>query len=198
MEFISIGPHCNSADIIRDNGLRKLSYPFDYVFSSLEMVKHCIDDRFNVFLDRKYHRYCSNNSMFHIFYSNMIDTEILRKHHIANQLYDVANNLKNREIFIHHSLFNNDTYESFVRRCNRLMNLIDNQHKIVFVYHNSYTTDIGDILDFSNHFSDKAHIFTVGIFENDYDKQILFENSRCKIYQNYNREFIFNDVQSIF
>ena len=51
MEFISIGPYCSSADILKDNGLRNSSYPFDYIFSSLEMVKHCINDRFKIFLD---------------------------------------------------------------------------------------------------------------------------------------------------
>ena len=40
MEFISIGPYCSSTDIIKNNGLRNSAYPFDYIFSSLEMVKH--------------------------------------------------------------------------------------------------------------------------------------------------------------
>ena len=74
MEFISIGPYCSSADIIKSNKLRNSAYPFDYIFSSLEMVKHCITDRFNIFLDKNYYKYSSENSSHHLFYSKFIDT----------------------------------------------------------------------------------------------------------------------------
>jgi hypothetical protein len=196
MEFISIGPYCSSADILNNNGLRNSAYPFDYIFSSLEMVKHCINDRFNIFLDKNYYKYCSVNSSSHLFYSKFIDTEILRKHHIAHNVPDIANNLINREIFLHHNLLNNDVYLSFVRKCNRLLNLIDNNNKIIFIYYNCYTNDFNDILDFYNNFSNNKNIYVVGIFENSNDKKMLFENSNCKIYQNYDKNFIFNEIKS--
>ena len=132
------------------------------------MVKHCINDRFNIFLDKNYYKYCSENSTNHLFYSKFIDTEILIKHHIAHGLPDIANNLINREIFLHHNLFNNDIYLSFVRICNRLLNLIDNNNKIIFIYYNCYTNDI---LDFYNTFSNNKNICVVGIFENRNDKK---------------------------
>ena len=199
MEFISIGPYCSAADILKANGLRNTAYPFDYIFSSLEMVKHCINNRFNIFLDKNYYKYCSENSSHHLFYSKFIDTEILRKHHITANLPDIANNLINREIFLHDNLFNNDIYLSFVRRCNRLLNLIDNNNKkIIFIYYNCYTNDFNDILDFYNNFSTNKNICVVGIFENSNDKKMLFESSNCKIYQNYDRNFIFNEIKSVF
>jgi hypothetical protein len=198
MEFISIGPYCSCVDIIKTNGLRKNAYPFDYIFSSLEMVKHCINDRFIIFLDKQYYKYCSEDFCQHLFYSKFIDTEILKKHHIAHNLPDIANNLTSREIFLHHNLFNNDIYLGFVRRCNRLLNLIDNNTKIVFVYYNCYTNDFNDILDFYNFFSDNKNIYVVGIFENNCDKKMLFENSNCKIYQNYDRHIIFNEIKLAF
>jgi hypothetical protein len=198
MEFISIGPYCSSADILKSNGLRNSAYPFDYIFSSLEMIKHCIDDRFDIFLDKNYHKYSSKNSSHHLFYSKFIDTEILRKHHIAHNLPNIANNLINREIFLHHNLLNNDVYLSFVRRCNRLLNLIDNNNKIIFIYYNCYTNDFDDILDFYKYFSNNKNICVVGIFENNDDKKMLFESSNCKIYQNYDRNFIFDEIKSTF
>lgn len=198
MEFISIGPYCSTADILKNNGLRNKAYPFDYIFSSLEMVKHCINDRFNIFLDKNYYKYCSEGSMQHLFYSKFIDTEILRTHHIAHNLPHIANNLTQREIFLHHNLFNNDIYESFIRRCNRLLNLIDNNSKIVLVYYNCYTNDFNDIVDFTTFFSDNKNICVVGIFENNGDKKMLYESSNCKIYQNYDREFIFNEIKLVF
>jgi hypothetical protein len=198
MEFISVGPYCGSSDIIKNNGLKNKSYPFDSIFSSLEMVKHAINDRFNIFLDKKYYKYCSETSTQHLFYSTFIDTEILKKHHIINNLPDIANNLTNREIFLHHNLSNNYNYSAFVRRCNRLLNLMDNNNKIVFVYYNCYTNDFNDILNFYNNFYNNKNIFVLGIFENNEDKKILFENSNCKIYQNYDKKNIFNEIKSIF
>ena len=196
MELISIGPYCTGADILKSNGLRNSAYPFDYIFSSLEMVKHCINDRFNIFLDKNYYKYSSENKSQHLFYSKFIDTEILKKHFIAHNLPDIANNLINQEIFNHHNLLNDEIYLSFVRRCNRLLNLIDNNNKkIIFIYYNCYTNDFNDIIDFYNNFSNNKNIYVVGIFENSNDKKMLFENSNCKIYQNYDRNFIFNKIK---
>jgi len=198
MEFISIGPYCYTADRLKENDLRNNAYPFDYIFSSLEMVKHAINDRFNIFLDKKYYKYISESCTQHLFYSKFIDTEILRKLHIASNLPDIANNLTNREIFLHHNLFDDEIYSSFVNRCNRLLNLIYNNNKIVFVYCNCYTNDFNDILDFYNNFSNNKNIYVVGIFENSNDKKILYENTNCKIYQNYDKKFIFDEIKSTF
>ena len=201
MEFISIGPFCTTTQIIMDNNLRKHSYPFDYIFSSLEMVKHCIKDRFNIFLDKKYYKssdFIEEPRMYHLFYQKFIDTEILKKHHMVHNLDDIANNLENREIFLHHNLLDDNTYSSFVRRCNRLLELIDNNSKIVFVYYNCYINKIDDIIDFQKHFSDNKNIYIVGILHNIYETKILYENVNCKIYQNYDNSFIFNEIQSFF
>jgi hypothetical protein len=53
--FISVGPQCRSAAILRRLGLRSASYPFDWLFSSLGMVEHCLDDDFRTFLDPDEH-----------------------------------------------------------------------------------------------------------------------------------------------
>jgi hypothetical protein len=199
MEFISIGPYCSAGDILRDNGFKKMSYPFDYIFSSLEMIKHCINDRFKTFLDQSYYKYCSETSTQHLFYSKFIDTEILRRHHIYCGQIHIANDLTNREVFVHHNLSNSDIYSAYVRRCNRLLDLIDNNSKIVFVYYNFYTTDFDDLIEFYNSFSNNTNIFVVGIFENTSgDKKMLFESSNCKIYQNYDRKDIFDEISTTF
>lgn len=78
MEFVSIGPYCNTADILNQHNLRVNAYPFDYIFSSLEMVKHCINDRFNIFLDKSYYtKGNDNDSTRHSFYCKLLDTDIL-------------------------------------------------------------------------------------------------------------------------
>ena len=67
----------------------------------------------------------------------------------------------------------------------------------MFIYYNCYTNDFDDILNFYNNFSN-TNIFVVGIFENSCDKKMLFESSNCKIYQNYDRSFIFKEIESTF
>ena len=68
----------------------------------------------------------------------------------------------------------------------------------LFIYYNCYTNDFNDILDFYNNFSTNKNICVVGIFENSNDKKMLFESSNCKIYQNYDINFIFNEIKSTF
>ena len=199
MKFISIGPYCSTADILKANNLRTEAYPFDYIFSSLEIVKHCIKDKFNIFLDKKYYTHGNcNNSTRHSFYCNFLDTPLLLQHHIK---FNYSNDYKvsSGNLFNHHNLIDdNGNYEKFKRRCDRLLSLIENNEKIVFVYYNCYTNDFNDIIDFYNTFSYNKNIYTVGIFENNYDKKILYENINCKIYQNYDISTIFNEIKSAF
>ena len=186
MKFISIGPYCHIADMLKINNLRTESYPFDYIFSSLEMVKHCINDKFNIFLDKKYyiHGTC-NQSTKHTFYCDFLDTPLLIQHHIEFN-YSKDYKVSSGNLFHHHNLIdNNCDYEKFERRCKRLLSLIENNDKITFIYYNCYTNDFDDIIDFYNSFSHYKNIYVIGIFENKHDKKILYENKNCKIYQNY-------------
>ena len=106
----------------------------------------------------------------------------VRKHHIACNLPHIADDLTNREICLHHNLSNDEVYASFVRRCNRILNLIDIDHKIVFVYYNRYTNDFDDLVDFCNNVSQK-NIYVVGIFENSNETKMLYQSSNCRIFK---------------
>jgi hypothetical protein len=198
MEFISIGPYCVSAGLLKHHNLRLNSYPFDYIFSSLEMVKHCLKDRFNCFLNKTYYtKGTSDDSTRHSFYCKMLDTEILYNHHIKHG-YPITYKVSSGNLFNHHNLFDADNYETFKRRCERLLNIIDSNNKIVFVYHNCYTNNFDDIIDFHNEFSNNKNIYTVGIFVNNGEQKILYETSNCKIFQNYDSLYIFNEIKSAF
>jgi hypothetical protein len=89
MKFISIGPYCKTAQILIEHKLRTQAYPFDYIFSSLEMIQHCLNDRFDIFLNRKlYIPGNDNKSTKHVFYCKFLDTDILYRHHLRHN-YDV-------------------------------------------------------------------------------------------------------------
>ena len=198
MEFISIGPYCSTCEILKNNNLRLHAYPFDYIFSSLEMIKHIIDNKFEIFLDKEYYiKGNHENSTKHLFYNEFLNTELLYLHHLTFQ-YPIDYNVSNSSLFNHHDLLNDTVHETFKRRCNRLLDLINNNSKIVFVYYNCYTATFDDLIDFSNNFSDNNNIFVLGIFQNNSEKKILFENSNCKIYQNFDNQYIFDEIKSTF
>ena len=50
-EYISLGQNCNTAWYLKSAGLKKASYPFDWIFSSFSIVLDCIKDNFQKFLD---------------------------------------------------------------------------------------------------------------------------------------------------
>ena len=51
----SLGNICHSSQFLKDNKLKKCSYPFDWVFSTCDSIIHCIEDDFNIFLDKSYY-----------------------------------------------------------------------------------------------------------------------------------------------
>lgn len=50
--YIALGVQCFSSSFLRRLGVRHWSGPFDWTFSSLPMIAHCIADDFATFLDR--------------------------------------------------------------------------------------------------------------------------------------------------
>lgn len=55
-ETCSLGLLCQSSKLLETNNLKKCSYPFDWIFSTFEMIIDCIEDDFNKFLDKSYYK----------------------------------------------------------------------------------------------------------------------------------------------
>jgi hypothetical protein len=51
---ISLGQNCSTAWYLKQVGLKTASHPFDWIFSSNEIVMACIEDRFETYLDRSH------------------------------------------------------------------------------------------------------------------------------------------------
>ena len=54
--LVSLGNFCLPGTICRDNGLRRYSLPFDWIFSTPQMVRDCLNDDFATFLDQRHYR----------------------------------------------------------------------------------------------------------------------------------------------
>lgn len=50
--LVSLGTHCYTSAMMKRWNLKPWSGPFDWLFASVPMVTHCIEDDFQVFLDR--------------------------------------------------------------------------------------------------------------------------------------------------
>jgi hypothetical protein len=192
VEFISIGPYCDTTEILKLYRLRMKSYPFDWIFSSLKLVYHCISDQFHTFLDKKYLLPGkTENATRHSFYNNFLDTELLQRRYLEQNV-----NYKPSEgnLHNHHDLINNkEQYNDIKRRCHRFLEQIS--HKTCLVYFNCYTTGYNDIIKFAENIQKYDQVFVLGILENDLDKEIVFTSPNCKIYQNYPRKYIFQQIQ---
>lgn len=49
---VSLGTHCYTSAMMARLSVKRFSTPFDWQFSSLDMVAHCLDDDFCTFLDK--------------------------------------------------------------------------------------------------------------------------------------------------
>jgi hypothetical protein len=195
IHYISIGPFCESANILGSFNLRQQAFPFDFMFSSLPMIRHIITDRCVTFLDKS-HYSIREGGTYHAIYSNYIDTPILRIHHAQqNDTSHMVNTLKERPVFLHHNLLEEETYKAFQRRCERLLSVIDNHEKIVFVYCNLYMQDHHDVFEFADSFRDYPNIRVIEIATNQREHKIIYHGTNCRVYQDYNYENIFRDIE---
>ena len=144
MPFISIGPHCGSAILIKDNNVRIEAYPFDYAFSSLKLINDCILDNFNKLLDPAYLRRISATCSDNTYYNSYLDTADIRRHREKEGGTPV--------VFNHHNLTDESTRITFRRRCDRFMEAIKNKDALLIytVYHyKKIENDYSDLIDFS-------------------------------------------------
>lgn len=106
---ISLGENCNSAWYIKAVGLKKASYPFDWIYSSPEIVLHCLQDDFKTYLEKSYiFNTRSGNSAGHKFYHS--------------SLFNHKNPLKTEDDF------------QYYKRCvERFKKVFDSTSEIIFV-----------------------------------------------------------------
>lgn len=123
MTYCSLGEFCHASALLKSNGLKHASFPFDWIFSSAEMVKHCIEDDFKTFLSKS--EYTTNalepDLAEHAFYATMVENH-----------EDVET--KEKVIFNHHNPLVNEEHYSYFERCvNRFRELLNSSEDKTFV-----------------------------------------------------------------
>ena len=142
----SLGSLCHSSQILKRNNLKLCSYPFDWIFSDWYNIIHCIEDNFNIFLDKSYYINISRSRCGHSKYNSCM--------------------------FNHHNpLINIGHYNYYVRCVDRFKNLLQKQqHKLfimTFVNMNNIDENIkNNIIDFNNKFSKYTSNYTLLVIFN--------------------------------
>lgn len=105
----SLGTRCHTAEFFKENGLKKCSFPFDWIFADPWIVKSCLEDDFEAFLDTS--QYIPNKEGTH------------------------GTHAKYGNIFIHHNLLDPATQAYFQRCVARFRTLLASpKRKLFFLF----------------------------------------------------------------
>jgi hypothetical protein len=137
----SLGSLCHGSQIFKRNKYKLCSHPFDWIFSNCDNIIHCIEDNFNVFLDKSYYINISQSKCGHSKYHN--------------------------EMFNHHNpLTNASDYDYYVRCVDRFKNLLQKQEHKLFIMIIVNMDDVDEntknkMIEFNNKFSTHALNYTL-------------------------------------
>lgn len=137
----SLGSLCHSSEILKRNNLKLYSYPFDSIFTNYYNILHCLEDNFNIFLDKSYYINISREKCGHSKYN-------------ANMWWH------------HNPLINANHYSYYVRRVDRFRNLLQKQeHKLfIMIFTNMNNIEESrkkEIIEFNNKFSKYTYNYTL-------------------------------------
>ena len=123
--FCSLGTLCHSSQLLKRNNLKKCSYPFDWIFSNCNMISHCLQDDFNIFLDKSYY----------------IDLK-----------YKCGHSYYHKSLFNHHNPLNYYDYNYFTRCIERFKHLLKTHETKLFImmYVNMNKDERKEVIEFNN------------------------------------------------
>ena len=151
---ISLGSFCTTSYLLKEFGYKQVSYPFDWIFSSLSMVEHCLVDNFTEFLQRLYYdKGNEKDNTYHWFYQSFV----------------FPKNPKHSTIFAHRNLLNDIDYAYYERCVERFRNIISNDQvcKVFIVTYvwNIDTRKDQDILSFHSFLTSQVTNFILVIID---------------------------------
>lgn len=155
----SLGAVCHSSQLFKRNNLKLCSYPFDWIFTSCDNIIHCIEDKFNIFLDKSYY------------------TDIQKKWNDKQ----CGHKYYNLNMFNHHDPRNETDYNYYVRCVNRFNALLQKpEHKLftmIFINVAKIESDIiNKVVDFNNQFSKYTNNYTLLVIFNIPNKDKNYHN----------------------
>lgn len=160
LNFIfSCGYRCLSTDVLKNNNIRKMSCPFDYLFIDLESVFKIINNNFENFLNDIiiYNKNENKNEL--IYKKNYIETDnnlnLLENVSYMKECYNNNTLLFNKNYtyfkikdkktmdlyefesiceFHHHDITNDNVYEKMKIKIDRFINILKKDYSIAMLY----------------------------------------------------------------
>ena len=148
MVYCSLGNSCMSAFTLKKLKLKEESYPFDWINSRSEIIKHCLTDNFKDFLDRSL--YTPQENIWE-------DNDDLCQHRSYCPFLDDAPTVEKQIFFRHHDPLGKDEhYEYYVRCVERFKNLLSSDEEKIFIktYPKKEESKLEDALDLNNFLKD--------------------------------------------
>ncbi len=138
-ELVSLGDHCVIALYLKKFHHRHCSYPFDWIVSNVDIIKHILDDNFNIFITQPsyYDDYLTSGKIFnhHTMYSDKsYFVRCIARFH----------NLKNKVVFFL-AVSNTGGDSKTNLKTNHRSYTIDDFDDIIYILHNKYNI-VGSIL----------------------------------------------------
>lgn len=131
MIYCSLGEFCHASALIKANGLKLASYPFDWIFSNDQMIKHCIEDDFRTFLNKSEYT------------TNLIDASICEHNFYSTMIENYQGIGKEKVLFNHHNPLTNEDHYAYFERCvNRFRELLTSSEEKTFVMFHRGSFDI--------------------------------------------------------
>jgi len=140
----SLGSLCTASDLLKRNNRKYCSYPFDWIFSDCEMIMDCLNNDFEVFLNKS-------------FYMEIKD---------ASNDNQCGHSIYNPNLFQHRDPRNEKDYKYYVRCVNRFQELLRQPEHKLFVMININQQEHNDsfrqkIVAFNNSFSKHTCNYTL-------------------------------------
>lgn len=203
MHFCSLGYRCQIGTIMKNIGMKSVSYPFDWIVSDLLIKIDIINNNFENFLDINNYEYVEQGEVYNIIDNNK--NLVANENYSYNKFYGNNNDgLYHLKIGLnHYDLKNTENYDYFKRCINRFNNLLQLSDKKIFLYMNpliSYDKldeTINSYNIFTDYFNKITTNFVIIYFvllktNNDIGSYDIYNNNKNKLILiiNCNKNFI--------
>lgn len=138
MKYCSLGSACHPSKVFKRNGFKQESYPFDWANTTTEVIRDCIEDDFNRFLDKDLYSPAQN----------FWEGDRVCNHDYYKPLLVQEDHLGRNILFRHRDpLHNEGDYEYYKRCVERFRNLLASEERKVFLkMHFNKGEDITDTI----------------------------------------------------
>jgi len=214
MEFnfvCSLGTLCHSSYFIKQSNLKMASYPFDWIYSNINIIIDCIENNFEKFLDKKYYKNVKNSSacshlkykksMFN-HYNPLINEYYEYYIRCVNRFRELLLNTNNKLFLIininqnNNNNIENDTLNIY--KLDEILNKHTTNYKIIYINHFSNRKPRYEIKNLNNNIdlinlstkSKSDGIKFINDTDNKFLQKIIFDNYKFNLYQINNNDNI--------